>query len=107
MLGDRQRDPLAGRLRQNAAAQLRAHPRVGAKHGRGAGEHADELGDRAAGRLDALDQRSALFGRRQLVVDLESADMLFLPSRASRFRLCCGEFRFTEPLRGLYFTLSY
>ena len=88
VLGDRQGDPLAGRLRQDAAAKLGAHPGVGAEHGRGAGEHADELGHRAAGRLDALDQRRALVGRRQLIVDLESADFGFYCHFASRLRLC-------------------
>src|SRR6201999_540832 len=73
VLGDGQGDPLAGRLGEDAAAQLGAHAGVGPEDGRGAGEDADELGDRAAGRLDGLDQRGALVGRRQLIVDLESA----------------------------------
>src|SRR6476659_3800956 len=73
MLGNRQGTPLAGRLRQDPAAQLGAHPGVRPQHGRGAGEDADELGHRAAGRLDALDQGSTLVGGRQLVVDLKSA----------------------------------
>ena len=107
VLGDREGDPLAGRLRQDAAAQLGAHPGVGTEDGRGAGEDADELGDRAAGRLDGLDQGSALVGRRQLVVDLESAYCCFYCHVASRsLALLRAKFRFTEPLRGLYFTLS-
>src|SRR6185312_12678471 len=70
MLGDGQGDPLAGRLGENAATQLGAHARIGPEDGRSAGEDADELGDRAAGRLDGLDQRGALVRRRELIVDL-------------------------------------
>ena len=50
-LGDGEPDPLAGGRRQRAAAQLVAHPRVGAQRRRGAGEHADELRDLARGAL--------------------------------------------------------
>ena len=107
MLGDRQGDPLAGRLRQDAAAQLGAHPGVGAQHGRSAGEDADELGHGTAGRLDALDQGSTLVGGRQLVVDLESAYCRFYSHLHPAFGSDLTEFRFTEPLRGLYFTLSH
>src|SRR5262249_43690740 len=77
MLGDGERDALPGRARQDAAAKLRAHPRVGPEHRGGAGEHADELGDRASSRLDALEQGSALVRGRQLVVDVESAYCCF------------------------------
>src|SRR6201999_4456241 len=84
VLGDGQGDPLAGRLGEDPSAQLGAHAGVGAEDGRGAGEHADELGDRTAGRLDGLDQRGALVGRRQLIVDLESAYCRFYRQLASR-----------------------
>ena len=77
VLGDREGDPLARRPRQDAAAKLRAHPRVGAQNGRRAGEHADELRNRATRRLDRFDQGSALVRCRQLVVDLEPADICF------------------------------
>src|SRR5690242_10149351 len=83
MLGDSQGDPLAGRLGEDAAAQLGAHAGIGTEDGRGAGEDADELGDRAAGRLDGLDERSALVGRGQLIVDLESAYCRFYRQLAS------------------------
>jgi hypothetical protein len=73
MLGDGQGDPLARRLGKNAAPQLGTHAGVRAKDGRGTGEDTDELGDRATSRLDGLDERGALIGRRQLVVNLESA----------------------------------
>src|SRR5262249_42345432 len=67
VLGDRQGDPLARRLGEDAAAKLRAHARVGTQYGRSAGEDADELGYRAARSLDRLDQRGALVRSRQLV----------------------------------------
>src|SRR5262249_39743888 len=63
-------------------------------------------GDRTTGRLDRFDQRGALIGRRQLVVDLESAYCGFYRHSASRLWLCGRLSAFTEPLRGLYFTLS-
>ena len=52
-LGDREADPLARRA--ETVAQARSQPRIGAE-GEGLGEDADELGDGAAGRLDALEQ---------------------------------------------------
>src|SRR5262249_40631532 len=88
MLGDRERDPLAGSLRQGAAAQLGAPARAGAEAGGAAGDDADEPGDRAPGRLDRLDQRRPFIGRRQLVVDLKSAYCGFYRHVASRFWLC-------------------
>src|SRR6201999_2933724 len=90
MLGDGQGDPLPGRLGENAAAQLGAHAGVGPEDGRSAGEDADKLGDRTAGRLDGLDQRGALVGRRQLIVDLESAYCRFYRQLASRLWLGIG-----------------
>src|SRR5215204_4240673 len=73
VLGYSERDPLPRRLRQGSTAQLRAHPRIRAQDSRRPGKHADELRHRAAGGLNAFDERSALIRRRQLVVDLESA----------------------------------
>src|SRR4051812_37739893 len=88
VLGHSQRDPLPRRLRQDSAAQLRAHPRIRAQDSRRPGKHANELRYRAAGGLDALDERSALIRRRQLVVDLKSAYCGFYRHVASRFWLC-------------------
>ena len=86
VLGDREGDPLAGRLGEDAAAELGAHTGIGTQHGRGAGEDADELGDRAAGGLDGLDERSALVGCGQLIVDLESANCGFYGTQDGSIR---------------------
>ena len=93
-LGDGEADPLAGRPRQLARAKLGAQARVAAQGGGGLGEDAEELGDGAAGRLDALDQGSAAVRCGQLVVDVEAADVC-LDCHFSRYR------RFTRAL--LYF----
>src|SRR5262249_7874388 len=53
VLGDRERDPLAGLARKLAAAKLGAHAGIGTKRRRRAGEDADELGDGAARGGDA------------------------------------------------------
>src|SRR4051794_35242568 len=74
MLGHRQRNALTGGRREDSSAELGAHARIGAKHRRGSGEDSDELRNRASGRLNALQDRSAVVGCCQLVVDLESAD---------------------------------
>ena len=58
------------------------------------GEHADELGDRPARRLDALDQRSSGVRCGQLVMDMEAA-YVCLDCPLSQYR------RFTSSL--LYF----
>src|SRR5215207_8108646 len=106
VLGNSERDPLPRRLRQCSAAKLRAHPRIRAQDSRRSGKHANELRHRAAGGLNALDERSALIRRRQLVVDLESAYCGFNRHGLLASGLGRAAIAFTEPLRGLYFTFS-
>src|SRR5215213_14425 len=73
MLGDRQRDPLLGRVGQRTVAELGAEAGVGAEHRRRAGHDADEVRQLAAARERALENRHAALRGRLLVVDLEPA----------------------------------
>src|SRR5512134_2965222 len=69
-LPDRDPDALPRGAGEVAGAKLGAQAGVGAERGGGLGEHAEELGDDAAGGLDALDQGSAPLRRGELVVDV-------------------------------------
>jgi hypothetical protein len=71
-LGDREADALTGCARELARAELGAKAGVAAQGSRGLGEHADELGDGTAGRLNALDEGSASIRGGELVVDVEA-----------------------------------
>jgi hypothetical protein len=73
MLGHGQSDALPGGAGESASPQLRAHPGVGAEYGGGTGQDPDELRYGATGRLDAPQDRSALIGRGELIVDVEPA----------------------------------
>ena len=74
VLGDREGNSLARCLGEDALLQFRPHPGVGAKDRWRTSEHADQLVDRPATDLNALQDRGALVRRRQFVVNVETAD---------------------------------
>src|SRR4051794_12200773 len=93
-LGDRESDALAGRTGELGRAELGAKARIAAQGGGGLREHADELGDGTASRLNALDQGGASIRGGELVVDVEATDVCLY-----------GHF-LVRRLQGAYFTFS-
>jgi hypothetical protein len=73
VLGDRERHALLGLERKGALAELGAQASVGAEHGGGARQDAEEVRELGAAREGALQDREASLRGRELVVDVEPA----------------------------------
>lgn len=77
MLRHREGNPVTGRRGQFSLLKFRPHPRIGPQYGRGSGQDTNQLVDLPAADLDALENRRALLGSSQLVVDMESTYFCF------------------------------